>query len=156
MSKIRPIDNDNKKKYLAHLLAAGVSAKKAAELAGLRPRHVEIMMQGSLFALEVDRARTDLMREKIAQFEKAAADELANCLLVAKQIRDDEMAKPNDRLAANSQIMSHILSRAPKMAGETSVTAKITMSEEKRNLVNTAMNEILPVLEIESTSDSTG
>lgn len=152
LSKIRPVDQSNKQKYLAHLLAAGISVQEAADMAGLRPRHVEIMMQGSLFALEVDRARTELMREKIAEFEKASSDELQNCLLVAKQIRDDEQLHPKIRLDANKQIMEHILAKSVKLATENTMKATLTISNEKRERINNALKEITPVITLEPES----
>lgn len=147
--KIRPFDQSNKQKYIASLLAAGVDIKEAAALAKVKPNYIEILLQGSMFSLEIDKARTALMREKISEFEKKAADSLDEVINVARQIMLNG-EKDADRMTAAKFIAERVAPRANKAPGETQVSVKAVIGEEKMARIQQAMADITPVIEVKN------
>jgi hypothetical protein len=141
----RPVTANPKQRYIAELLATGVSVREAAGLAHVKPTYIEVMMKGSLFALEVDRARDRLIRDRLKDFAHKVADELNNNLEVAKSIRDNPDAKDGDRLRAIELMTDRIVPRPKAGPGEAEASVRVVLSDDRVHQVRGVLEEAIDV-----------
>ena len=133
---------DTKQKLIADLLATGMTPREAAKAAHVQPSYIEILLKGSLFSLEVDRARERYVKDKLNDFSKMVADELAENVKVAKAIRDNESAKDSDRLRAVELLTDRIVARPrPSESTTPTQTTRIVLTDDRTKQLQIALDE---------------
>lgn len=137
----RPLATLNpQQRMLADLLALGYSIESAAKALGMKETHVKVLLKGSLFTLEIDRAREKIMKERREQFNKALADEFEHNVEELKRIRDHS-EKDSDRLHAIDTMLGYAAIPASKRGSGDSGTVKVVISGDKRNEVEAILTE---------------
>lgn len=139
----RPVSVNPKQRLIADMLASGATVREVAKKTHVQPSYIEILLKGSLFSLEVDRARERYVKSKLNAFAKKVAEELETNVEVAKSIRDNAQAKDCDRLRAIEILTDRIVPRPkPHESDIPSATARIVLSDERSKLVQDVFNEI--------------
>jgi hypothetical protein len=130
-------------RMVADLLAIGVRPEQAATIAGLPVSHVKVWLKGSLFTLEVDRARERVMKKRRDAFMGKVADELEANLESLRKIRDSG-EKDSDRLRAIELMVAYgAVPLSKRTTDEGRAEVHVVIEGEKARQMETVLAEVV-------------
>jgi hypothetical protein len=129
-----------RQKTLAALLAAGASAREAADALGVSVSYVNVLLKGELFNYEIDAQRRELIGERLEEYTKLVSEQLVPNLQRLIAIRDDEEAPPAARIRAIELINDSIVPKA-KVKAPTKAEVRVVLAPEQKVAIETAVAE---------------